>query len=93
MNQTDAVFGSFDDDTSNGKFITQSASADPGPLQRAEWIEYVSLFFSKYSYKALIIIAYERQTLRMWPSDSFTRSATDMSATATTAVSWPPRPD
>lgn len=47
LNQTEAIFGGFNDNSNNGKFITQSASADPGPLQRAEWIEYISLFFSK----------------------------------------------
>ena len=56
MNQTDAIFGSFNDEVNNGKFITQSASADPGPLQRAEWIEYISLFFSKYTYLSMIIL-------------------------------------
>uniref|UniRef100_A0A7S3YMP4 Uncharacterized protein n=1 Tax=Lotharella globosa TaxID=91324 RepID=A0A7S3YMP4_9EUKA len=44
INDVDAVFdGSFR--VSDPKFVSYSATADPGPLHRAEWIEFVSLFF------------------------------------------------
>jgi len=33
--------------SSDPKSIAISATSDPGPLQRAEWIEFVSLFFNK----------------------------------------------
>ncbi|GAB5371675.1 hypothetical protein AAMO2058_001600200, partial [Amorphochlora amoebiformis] len=45
----DAVIASeFDSQgTTDSKFITYSATADPGTLHRAEWIEFLSLFFDK----------------------------------------------
>ncbi|GAB5370076.1 hypothetical protein AAMO2058_001461100 [Amorphochlora amoebiformis] len=45
--QVDAVLSSqFDSEaSSNPKFVTYSATSDPGPLHRAEWIEFIALFF------------------------------------------------
>ena len=45
LQQVDALF-QFSPST-DSKTIAITASADPGPLQRAEWVEFMSLFFNK----------------------------------------------
>ena len=46
MDSVDAIFGS-SADPSQPKSVAFTATADPGPLHRSEWIKFVSLFFNK----------------------------------------------
>ncbi|CAO3565699.1 unnamed protein product [Mortierella alpina] len=46
LNKTDVVFTTLGGDAVEGKTVLTSEVSDPGPLNRAEWLEFYSTFFN-----------------------------------------------